>query len=125
MNQKNVFTVIAAVTILYSLGYYFMSDTLTANSNPTLDKSGQNAVSNLLQVCGVLGIGIALIYYATRNMPSVLWAFCLGSGLLMLNSMKHKFIDQLNVPITAILLQVAIFLAVAYLFMQQKRSSTS
>lgn len=123
MNQKNVFTAIAAVVILQSIAYFFMSDTLAANAYPTLDQAGQKGISNMMQIFGVLGIGIGLFYYAARNIPSVLWALCLGSGLLMFNTLKHKFIDQLNVPISAIFVQVAIFLVVAYLWMQKNRST--
>ena len=123
MNQKNVFTAIAAVLTLYSLFHYFMSDTLA--SGIPIDPTGQEVASNLFQVCGVLGFGTALLYYATRNTPSISWAFCIGTGLLVLNSLKHKFIDHANVPIPAILFQAAICLAVGYVWLQDKRSSTS
>jgi hypothetical protein len=123
MNQKNVFTVISAALALYSLAYYFMSDTFTAGM--PIEAAGKKVASNLLQVCGVLGFGIALMYYATCNTPSISWAFCLGAGLLVLNSLKHKFIDHENVPIPAILFQAAICLAVGYVWMQDRRSSGS
>ncbi len=125
MSQKNIFTAIAAVLILQGLAFFFMGGKVASDSFPTLDQAGLNAVAVMFQVIGLLSIIVALISYAVRGDSSVLWAYLVGFGLFLLNTLKHKFIDGLNVPIPAIVIQVGIVIAVGYLFMQNRNNAVS
>lgn len=125
MNQKNIFTAIAVVLVLQGLAFYFMGGTIGAESFPDLNEACRMPVTVLMTVIGVLSILVGLISYAARNSPSVLWAYVLGAGLLLCNTSKHRFIDHLNVPIPAMVIQLAIVLACGWLWMQNRSSSSS
>ena len=125
MNQKNIFTVIAAVLVLQGLAFFFMGDTIAAESFPALDESGTGAVAVMMEVVALLSIIVGLISYAVRSNPEVLGAYLLGFTLLTLNTLKHKFVDDLNVPIPAMAIQVAIVLACVYLWSQNRSSAAS
>ena len=125
MNQKNIFTAISVVLALQGVAFYFMGDTIAGDSFPTLEESGRHSVGVIMQVVGLLSVLVGLISYAVRSNAAVLWAYLLGFGLLTLNTLKHKFIDHLNVPIPAIVIQVAIVLACAYLWSQNRNATAS
>jgi uncharacterized membrane protein YiaA len=125
MNQKNVFTVIGAILVLQGIFFYAMGDKMTLNIFPDLDDVGKHAATNLLQVISMLSILVGLISFAIRNSPQVLWAYTIGFGLFGLNSLKHMFVDHINVPVVAIVIQLGIALVCAYLWMQIKKPQAS
>jgi len=125
MNQKNIFTVVAAILILQGIAFFFMGNTMAAESFPNLDDAGKGAVAVIMEVLGLLSVTIGLITYAVRGNNDVLWAYLLGFVLLTANTLKHRFIDDLNVPIPAMVIQVGILLACVYLWTKNRSSSAS
>ena len=125
MNQKNLFTIIGAVLVLQGIVFFFIGDKIAAGSFPTLDETGKHATKTLLTVMACLFILLGLITYAVRENQSVLWAYCIGVGLLTLNTMKHLLIDHINVPTFAWILQLLILLACIYLWMQSRKAVTT
>jgi len=107
MNQKNIFTVIGAILVLQGIAFYLMGDKMSSATFPNLDEAGKNASINLLQVISMMSIALGLISFAARNSPQVLWAFALGFGLFGKNSLKHLFVDHINVPVFIDVNQVA------------------
>src|ERR1700684_4008412 len=122
MNQKNIFTVIAVVLLIQGIAFYWMGDKMTADTFPNLDEAGKNASVKLLQVISMLSIAVGLITFAARNSPEVVGAYALGFGLFSLNSLKHYFIDHINVPMAALIIQIAIALVCAYLWIQKSKA---
>jgi hypothetical protein len=125
MNQKNIFMVIGAILVLQGIAFYLMGAKMSSDVFPNLDEAGKNASINLLQVISMLSIAIGLISFAARNSPQVLWAFALGFGLFSLNSLKHLFVDHINVPIAALVIQIGITLVCTYLWMQSRKPHTA
>jgi hypothetical protein len=125
MSQKNIFTVIGIILVLQSIAFYLMGDKMSANVFPNLDEAGKNASTNLLQVISMMSLALGLISFAARNSPQVLWAFTLGFGLFGLNSLKHLFVDHINVPIPALVIQLGIALVCGYLWMQNRKLQKS
>jgi hypothetical protein len=125
MNQKNIFTVIAALLALQGIAFYLMGDKVISDSFPTLDAAGKSAAIPLLQVIAALSFGFGLVIYATRNFPQVLGAFTLGSGILLILTLKHKLADHINVPVAAIIIQFFIVLSCVYLLMQNNKAKTA
>lgn len=125
MNQKNVFTVIGAILLLQGILFYLMGDKMAITTFPNLDDVGKEAAKNLLQVISMMSIAIGLISFGARNTPQVLWAYTIGFGLFGLNSLKHMFINHINVPIPAIIIQLGIALVCGYLWMQNKKPLVS
>jgi len=119
MNQKNIFTVIGAILLLQGIAFYLMGDKMGSSTFPNLDQAGNFATTNLFQVISMLSIVVGLISFATRNSHQVLWAYTIGFGLFGLNSLKHLFIDHINVPIPAIVIQLVIALICGYLWIQK------
>lgn len=122
MNQKNLFSVISAVLVLQGLAFYLMGDQLMASSFPGSDEASLLNLKLLFEVVAALSIALGLVTYAARTTPSVVWAFTIGTLLLLLVTLKHYLVDGINVPIFAIVIQVLMLLAFAYLWSQQKRS---
>lgn len=125
MNQKNIFTVIGAVLVLQGIVFYFIGDKLMTGAFPNLDANGNFATANLAQVMAAMSITVGLIAYAARNAAQVLWAFTLGFSLFSLVSLKHLIIDHINVPVPALVIQIAIALICGYLWMKNKKPQTS
>jgi hypothetical protein len=125
MNQKNIFPVIGAILVLQGIGFYFFGDRMSLNVFPNLGEGGNYAVINLMQVIAMSLITLGLISFATRNSPQVLWAYTIGFGLFGLNSLKHLIIDKINVPMTAIIIQLGIALVCGYLWMQKGKHPAS
>ena len=125
MNQKNIFTVIAALLALQGIAFFMMGDKVISDSFPTLDAAGKSAAIPLLQVIAALSIGFALVTYATRSFTQVLGAYTLGSGILLILTFKHKLGDHINVPIAAIIIQIFIVVSCVYLLMQTNKSKAA
>lgn len=124
MNQKNIFTVIGVILILQGIAFFTMCTKVAASSFPSLDEAGVQAVAVVITVIGMLSILVGLISFAARNTPAVLWAYALGFGLLCLNTLKHYFIDHINVPMPAMIIQILVFLACGYLWMKSRNTGT-
>ncbi|MFN0173872.1 MAG: hypothetical protein ACKVU0_04415 [Saprospiraceae bacterium] len=121
MNQKNIFTGIAAVLVLQGIAFYTMGDKVMAEVYPNLDEGGASAVLIMMTVVAMLSITIGLITYSARNSPQVLWAYTVGYGLILLNTSKHRFMDDVNVPIPAMVIQLGIVLLCGWLWYQQSQ----
>lgn len=122
MNQKTIFTVIAAILVLQGIAFYFMREDIVISSFPQLDEAGRPAATTLMEVMGVMSVLIGLITYAARNSAEVLWAYCIGFILFSIVSLKHLLFDHVNVPIPAIAIQIVIVLACGYLLMQGNKT---
>lgn len=125
MNQKNVFTVIGAILVLQGIVFYLMGDKMSSSVFPNLDEAGKHASTNLMQVISIMSIALGLISFAARKSPQVLWAFTVGFGLFGLNSLKHLFVDHINVPIPALIIQIGIALVCGYLWLQNRKPKAS
>ena len=125
MNQKTIFTAISAVLILQGIGFFLMKSQIAASAFPALDASGQQAVAFMMEVLSGLSILIGLVTYGARSASGVAGTFALGALVLLLITSKHMFVDGINVPIPAFLIQALIFLALAYLWMQQRRGQSA
>jgi hypothetical protein len=125
MNQKNIFKVIGVILVLQGIAFYAMGDKMSAQTFPNLDEAGRSASINLLQVISMMSILVGLISFAVRNSPQVLWAFTIGFALFALNSLKHVFINHINVPVIALVIQIGIALVCAYLWFQNKKPQAS
>jgi len=121
MNQKNIFPVIGAILVLQGIFFYFMGEKMALQTFPDLNDSGVYAVKNILQVLSMVSITVGLISFAARNTPQVLWAYTIGFSLFAINSLKHLLVDEINVPIPALVIQLAIALVSAYLWSQNKK----
>ncbi len=125
MNQKNIFMVIGVILLLQGVFFYAMADKVVTGAFPTIDEAGKTSAIPLMQVMSVLSILVGLISIAARNNASVLWAYTLGFGLFVVLSLKHWFVDHINVPIPALVIQIVIVLACAYLWMQNKKPAAA
>lgn len=121
MNQKNIFTAIAAILLLQGIIFYTMSGKVVSDVYPNLDPAGAGATTTVMKVVAMLSIALGLISYAARNSPQVLWAYTVGFGLFGLNTLKDLFIDKINVPIPAVIIQLGIALVCGYLWYQNSR----
>ena len=120
MNQKNIFSVISVILILQGLAFFFMKNDIAADTFPALDDNAHQALAKLVAVISGLSILVGLITYAVRTAPNVVWAYTLGFAVLAAITYKHKFIDGINVPIVAIVIQVIVLLACVYLWRGEK-----
>jgi len=125
MSQKNIFTVIAAILVLQSIAAYFMGSQIAADVWQDLGERGNFALKINLQLVAVITAALSLITYASRSNPQVLWAYTAGFGLVGLNSLKHMFVDQVNVPIWALVIQLGIALVCGYLWTQNRKTETT
>lgn len=121
MNQKNLFSAIGAVLVIQGIAFFIMNSQLIASSFPAVDETGRQSLSKLFEVMAAFSILTGLITYASRMSPNVSWAFTLGSLVLILVTFKHKFMDEINVPIPAMVIQVLMLLAFAYVWSQEKK----
>ncbi len=122
MNQKNIFTIIAVVLLLQGIFFYVMGDKVIADSFPNLDDKGIYAGTVLMQVISVISLIVGMITYAVRNTANAVWAYLIGFILFSGLSLKHLLVDHINVPIPAIVIQLGIVLACAYLWMQNRKA---
>ena len=114
MNQKNIYSTFGAILILQGLAFFMMKAQLVAGAFSTIDATGQQALSQLFEVVAAFSILIGLVAFASRTTPNVSWAFTLGTLILLAVTLKHKFMDGINVPVPAILIQVLMLIAFAY-----------
>ena len=121
MNQKNLFTIISAVLVLQGLAFYFLGDQLMASAFPNSDEAARHSLKLLFEVVSAFSILLGLVTYAARTTPSVVWAYTIGTLILLSVTLKHYFVDGINVPMPAMIIQVLMLLAFAYLWSQQKR----
>jgi hypothetical protein len=125
MKQKTVFTVIGAILVLQGILFLVMRGKMSTDTFPDLAEAGRTATVKLLEVIAMLSILLGLISYAARNTPQVLWAYTVGSALLSILTLKHMFMDHINVPIFAPIIQIAIALVCGYLWLQNKKPQAS
>ena len=121
MNQKNIFSAISVVLILQGIFFYAMGNKVVSDAFPNVDETGHNALVILMQVVSALSILCGIIAWANRTSTNVVWAYTLGSLVLLLDTLKHEFMDHVNVPVFAIIIQVLITLSCAYLWSQEKK----
>lgn len=121
MNQKNIFTAISVILLLQSIFFYTMGGKVVAEVYPNLSADGITVATTMMRVAAMLNIALGLISFAARNSPQVLWAYTVGFGLFALNTLKDLFIDKINVPIAAVVIQVGIVLVCGYLWYRQSR----
>ena len=115
---------IGAVLLLQGIAFYTMSEKVVLSSFPDLDEMGKHACMTLMEVLAMLSILVGLVSFAARTSPAVLWGYTLGFALLTLVTLKHYFIDHINVPIPAMIIQVVITLLCAYLWLGNKKTTT-
>jgi hypothetical protein len=120
MNQKNIFTGIAVVLILQGVVFFITGDKMAADAFPGLTEDCYRALRLVIEVPSALSILIGLIAYASRNTPSVLWAFTIGTAVLFAVTLKHMLVDSVNVPIPAVIIQALILLLCGYLWLGKK-----
>jgi len=118
MSQKNIFSVIGAILVLQGLAFYLMATDVVTSAFPNLDEAGKAAPVILMQVMAVMSVALGLIAFASRNATGVAWAYCIGFALFSIVSLKHLLVDNINVPIPAVIIQIGIVLACAYLWMR-------
>lgn len=122
MNQKNMFTAFSAILVLQGVFFYLMKDKVVNDAFINLDETGKNAAMILMDVLSALFIAIGLISYAMRNTQEILGAYTAGFTVLVLITLKHYFVDHINVPIPAMIIQFIIVLISAYLWMQSRKT---
>lgn len=121
MNQKNIFTVIAVILLLQGIFFYLMGGKVVADVYPNLAADGVAATTTMMKVVAMVSIAFGLVTYTVRNSSQVLWAYTIGFGLFSLNTLKDLFIDKINVPIPAVVIQLGITLICGYLWYQRSR----
>ena len=122
MNQKNIFSVISVVLILQGIGFLVMGNKVVSSAFPNVDEAGHHALVLIMEVVSALSILLGLITYTVRNTPDVLWAYTIGTLILVVFTFKHLFADHVNVPIVAVIIQVLIVLTCAYLWLGGKKA---
>ncbi len=123
MTQKNLFTFLAFLGILFSVGTYFLGDQVALETFPGLSDQGKIAVAYNQELFAVVYLMVSLALYSTREYPNALGAFSLGFLLFGLNSLKHLLIDGINIPIWAAPLQLLISAMIGYLWMQNRKTA--
>ena len=121
MNQKNLYSVIAVLLVVQGITFFVMNSQLVASSFPASDETGRVALGRLLEVMAALSILLGLVTYATRMTPNLNWAFTLGTLILVAVTLKHKFMDGINVPMPAMIIQIIMLVAFAYLWSQEQK----
>ncbi|MEO6131862.1 MAG: hypothetical protein ABIQ02_08430, partial [Saprospiraceae bacterium] len=83
---------------------------------------GHKAAATLLEVMAALSIMVGLIAYAARSASNVVWAFAIGALILGAVTVKHRFMDGVNVPVGAMVIQLFIILSCMYLWLGKKET---
>ncbi len=122
MNQKNIFTVMAALLAIQGIAFYFMGSQIATDAFGDIGAPGNLAAKHLLEVMAVFTFNFALVAYALRSNPQLLAPFTLGFAILVIVTLKHMLVDKINVPIWAIGFQIVSLLAVGYLWMQNNKA---
>lgn len=119
MNQKNIFSATSILLMIWSVSFYLMGKTIAVDTYPGIDEIGIFAVSINAQLGAMFIMIVALVMWAGKNSPEVLGAFTLGVGLLAVNTLKHYFIDDVYIPVVAIIFQWVIAILFAILWFRQ------
>jgi hypothetical protein len=122
MNQKNIFSAISVVLILQGIIFFAMQNKLVTDAFPGLDAACYGPLANIIEVMSALSILVGLIAWACRSIGGVVWAFTLGSLILLCVTLKHMFVDGIQVPIFAVAIQALIVLSCGYLWMQKPKA---
>jgi hypothetical protein len=125
MNQKNIFTVMAAIGLIWSIAAYTMGDQIADDSYGGLDEKGVFAVSIANQLVAAINLIVVLALFATRNHSNVAWAFALGFLIMGIGSLKHLLIDDVNVPIIGIAAQFAFAAVCGYLWLKERQGAAA
>lgn len=125
MNQKNVFTVLAAIGLLWSISTYTMGEQIANDSFQGLDEKGVFAVSVANQLVAAVNLIVVLALFATRNHSNVAWAFALGFVIMGIGSLKHLIIDDVNVPIIGIAAQFIFAAVCGYLWLKERQAAVA
>ena len=121
MNQKNIFTIIGVLLILQGIAFLLMEDKMMTQAWPDITDNGHLALSQLFQLPASLFIMVGLITYACRTSPNVAWAFAVGFGVVLCITLKHLLMDNIHVPIPAVVLQILMILAFCYVWSLAKK----
>ena len=122
MNQKNIFTAIAVILMLQGITFFVLGDKVVMDAFPNLDENAYHALKDLMEVVAALSFLTGIIAYACRTFQGAVWAFTVGVLLLLVVTLKHMFVDHINVPIPAVIIQVLIALSCGYLWSQGKKA---
>lgn len=125
MNQKNVFTILAVIGLIWSFAAYTMGDQIANDSFVGLDEKGVFAVAIANQLVAAVNIIVVLAMYATRNHSNVAWAFALGFLIMGIGSLKHLVIDGVHVPLIGIVFQFIFAAVCGYLWMQERKQQVT
>ena len=123
MNQKNIFTALAAIGLVWSIATYTMGDQIANDSFEGLDEKGVFAVSIANQLVSVINLIVVLALFATRNHSNVAWAFALGYLIMGIGSLKHLLIDDVNVPVIGIAAQFVFAAVCGYLWLKERQGA--
>ncbi len=123
MTQKNVFTFLAIMGILFSVGTYFLGNQVALETFPGLSDQGKIAVAHNQELFAVVYLIVSLALYSTREYSNALGAFALGFLIFGLNSVKHLLIDGINIPIWAAPLQLLVAAVIGYLWWKNKKAA--
>ncbi|MEP1033784.1 hypothetical protein [Ekhidna sp.] len=121
MNQKTIFTIIASLLVLQGIGIFIMSDQIVSDSFPDLSESGIWAAAEMATVVAVLYMAIGIITYYVREQPKILIAYTMSFLLIVLNTSKHIFISEMNVPLPLYLIQILLLLTFILLMVKSKK----
>ncbi len=121
MNQKNIFTVLAAIGLIWSISAYTMGDRIANDSFGGLDEKGVFAVSIANQLVAAINLIVVLALFATRNHSNVAWAFALGFLIMGIGSLKHLLMDGVNVPVIGIAAQFVFAAVCGYLWLKERK----
>lgn len=122
MNQKNIFSIISVLLILQGVGFWAMKTQTAASTYPTLDATGLAAVVSVIELVCAISILTGIITWAVRSTPGIAWAYALGFLIVVATTLKHMYVDNINVPMPALIIQVLILLSCAYLWMQERKA---
>ena len=120
MNQKNIFTGIAIFLLFWALSFYFIGEKVVGDSFPGLSEEGMFADVINAQLASTFLLIIALMVWATRNIPQVIGYFTIGTVVLVMVTMKHIFVDDVAVPLLAPIFQGLIGVICGYLWYKNK-----
>ncbi|MFY0627636.1 MAG: hypothetical protein JXR07_15170 [Reichenbachiella sp.] len=121
MNQKTIFTIIASLLVLQGIGIFILSDQIVSQSFPDLTEHGIRAAAEMATVVAVLYVSIGIITFYVREFPEVLIAYVVGFFLIVLNTSKHIFISEMNVPLPLFLIQLFFLFSFIFLMVKTKK----
>lgn len=108
--------------MLQGIGIFIMSDQIVSQSFPDLTERGIMAAAEMATVVAILYVSIGVITFYVREFPEVLIAYVIGFVLIVLNTSRHIFISEMNVPLPLFLMQILFLLACVYLMVKLKKN---